>query len=179
MLRRRSIRLRIIVLVLVPVIGLLGLYAEVLSLTLGKVLTLRQEAAIRQLVALPVTEVQKQLASERGDALQYLARPGHSDLKLLLAQEKKTDAAISSFGAAVQTALNSGPATKELQAFLSWQAHLKKLGDLRTSVASLALNKIDAAGAYSTVLEEGDNVLNTWPAGNRPADYGQGIAGTG
>ncbi len=160
MLRRRSIRLRIIVLVLVPVIGLVGLYAEVLSLTLGKVLTLRQEAAIRQLVALPVTDVQKQLASERGDALQYLARPGHSDLKLLLAQEKKTDAAISRFGAALQTALNSGPATKELQAFLSWQAHLKKLGDLRTSVASLGLNKIDAAGAYSTVLEEGDNVLN-------------------
>src|SRR5713101_6175224 len=32
--------------------------------------------------------------------------------------------------------------------------------DLRTSVASLGLSKIDAAGAYSTVLEEGDNVLN-------------------
>ena len=160
MLRRRSIRLRIIVLVLVPVLGLVGLYAEVLNLTLGKVLTLRQEAAIRQLVALPVADVQGQLANERGFALQYLASPGHRDLRLLLAQEKKTDASVRRFGTAVQTALNSSPAPKERQAFLSWQAHLKKLGDLRTSVVSLALNKIDAAGAYSTVLEEGDSVLN-------------------
>src|SRR5262245_14956861 len=160
MLRRRSIRLRIIVLVLVPVIGLIGLYAEVLHLTLGKVLTLRQQAAIRELVALPVTDVQRQLADERGLALQYLATPGHSDLKLLLGQEQKTDAAISRFGAAVRTALNSSPARKEKQAFLSWQANLKKLADLRTSVASLALNEIDAAGGYSIVLEAGDNVLN-------------------
>ena len=63
MLRRRSIRLRIIVLVLVPVAGLIGLYAEVLNLTLGKVLTLRQEASIRELVALPVADVQRQRRS--------------------------------------------------------------------------------------------------------------------
>ncbi|HEX9551568.1 MAG TPA: nitrate- and nitrite sensing domain-containing protein [Streptosporangiaceae bacterium] len=160
MLRRRSIRLRIIVLVLVPVMALIGLYAEVLNLTLGKVLTLRQEAAIRQLVALPVAEVQRQLANERGFALQYLASPGHVHLKVLLGQEKTTDAAVRRFGAAVQTALNSSPAQKEQQAFLLWQGHLKQLGGLRTSVASLGLSKIDAAGAYSAVLEEGDNVLN-------------------
>jgi signal transduction histidine kinase len=160
MLRRRSIRLRIIVLVLVPVIGLLVLYAGLLNLTLGKVLTLRQEAAIRRLVALPVTDVQRQLADERGFALRHLARPGHTQLKLLFGQEKKTDAAIRRFGAAVQTALNSSPARKERQALRSWQAHLQKMGDLRTSTARLALSKIDAAGAYSTVLEEGNNVLN-------------------
>jgi hypothetical protein len=160
MLRRRSIRLRIIVLVLVPVIGLLGLYAEILNLTVGKVLTLRQQASIRQLVTLPVTDVQRQLANERGFALQYLARPGRGDLKLLLGREKKTDAAIRQFGAAVQAALNRGPTRKERLAFVSWQANLKKLADLRASVASLGLSKIDAAGAYSTMLEEGDNVLN-------------------
>src|ERR1700757_5488789 len=109
MLRRRSIRLRIVVLVLVPVIALIGLYAEVLNLSLGKVLTLRQEASIRQLVTVPVTNVQRQLADERGLALRYLASPGHTDLKHLLGQEKKTDAAISKFGAAVRTALNNRP----------------------------------------------------------------------
>jgi hypothetical protein len=98
MLRRRSIRLRIIVLVLVPVVGLIGLYAEVLNLTLGKVLTLRQEASIRELVALPVADVQRQLGNERGLALQYLARPGHGDLRVLLNQGTKTDAAIRRFG---------------------------------------------------------------------------------
>ena len=78
MLRRRSIRLRIIVLVLVPVVTLLGLYAEILNLTVNNLLTLRQEAAIRQLVALPVSDVQNQLGKERTLALEYLARPGNA-----------------------------------------------------------------------------------------------------
>jgi signal transduction histidine kinase len=160
MLRRRSIRLRIIVLVLVPVLGLLGLYAEVLNLTLGKILTLRQEAQIRGLVALPVANVQKQLANERGFALAYLARPSHTDLKLLLRQGTKTDQAIKHFNTAVQTAVNSGPVRKERQAFLSWQADLNKVDGVRSSVVSQGLSKIDAAGAYSTLLEGGDNVLS-------------------
>jgi signal transduction histidine kinase len=159
-LRRRSIRLRIIVLVLVPVIGLIGLYAEVLNLTLGKVLTLRQEASIRDLVALPVANVQRQLANERGLALQYLARPGHDDLKVLLKQKTRTDAAIRRFGVAVERALDSGPVAKERRAFLSWQASLKKVRSLRSSVVSLSLTKIQAAGGYSSILEGGDNVLN-------------------
>src|SRR5215472_7449421 len=161
MLRRRSIRLRIVVLVLVPVLGLLGLYAEVLNLTLGKILTLRQEAQIRRLVTLPVTDLQRQLANERGFALAYLARPtSHADLGLLLRQRTKTDQAIKHFNAAVRTALNSGPVQKEQQAFLSWQADLKKVNGLRSYVVKAGLNKIDAAGGYSTLLEGGDNVLS-------------------
>ena len=160
MLRRRSIRLRIIVLVLVPVVGLLGLYAEVLSLTVGKVLTLRQEASIRDLVALPVADVQKQLANERGDALQYLARPGRGDLRLLLKQGDRTDKAIIEFSAAVQRALASGPVPKERNAFLAWQAQLTKVQDLRHSVVNIALTRIEAADAYSRILDGGDNVLN-------------------
>ncbi|HEX7994166.1 MAG TPA: nitrate- and nitrite sensing domain-containing protein, partial [Streptosporangiaceae bacterium] len=177
MLRRRSIRLRIIVLVLVPVIGLIGLYAEVLNLTVGKVLTLRQEASIRELVALPVANVQRQLGTERGLALQYLARPGHEDLRALLRQKTRTDAAIRRFGTAVDRALDSGPVAKERRAFLSWQASLKEVRGLRNSVVSLSLTKIQAAGGYSTILGGGDNVLNqaiipvlTGPLGIQAAD---------
>jgi hypothetical protein len=160
MLRRRSIRLRIVVLVLVPVLGLLGLYAEVLSLTVGKVLTLRQEASIRELVVVPVANVQRQLANERGLALQYLAKPGRGDLGLLLKQKTRTDAAIGRFRTAVDRALDSDPVAKERRAFLNWQASLKRVRGLRASVMSLSLTKIQAAGGYSTILEGGDNVLN-------------------
>ena len=160
MLRRRSIRSRIIVLVLVPVVALLGLYAEVLNLTVGNILTLKQEASIRQLVALPVADIQNQLGKERTLALQYLARPGHGDLGLLLKQEASTDIAIKHFRSAVQTALKSGPVPKERQAFLTWQSQLAKMNELRTSVVSLGLSKIDAVGAYTTMLTGGDNVLS-------------------
>ena len=160
MLRRRSIRLRIIVLVLVPVVALLGLYAEVVNLSLGNVLTLKQEAAIRELVALPVAHVQTQLATERTLALQYLARPGHSVLVLLLKQEARTDVQMKDFRSAVGTALQSGPVAKERQALLAWQAQLTRMNELRTSVVSLDVAKIDADRAYTAMLTGGDSVLS-------------------
>src|ERR1017187_2046088 len=160
MLRRRPIRARVIVLVLVPVVALLGLYAEVLNLTLGNILTLKQAASVHQLVVTPVGNVEKQLRKERGLALQYLARPGHGDLDLLLKQEAQTDAAVKHFRSAARTALRSDPAPKERQAFLSWQRNLARMNELRTSVVSLGLSRIDAAVAYSTVLTEGNNVLS-------------------
>jgi methyl-accepting chemotaxis protein len=160
MLRRRSIRLRIVVLVLVPMVALLGLYAELLNLTLGHLLTLRQEASIRQLVSLPVTNVQNQLAKERTLALQYLASPSVGNLGLLAAQESNTNSSIDRFRTAVKAALGSGPVPRERNAFLSWQAHLSKMGSVRTSVQSRGLTRIAAVDAYSTVLNEGDNVLN-------------------
>jgi hypothetical protein len=159
MLRRRSIRLRIIVLVLVPVVTLLGLYAEILNLTVNNLLTLRQEAAIRQLVALPVSNVQNQLGKERTLALEYLARPGNASLGLLRKQEHQTGNAIKNFRSSVRTALRSGPAPKERQAFLSWQGNLANIGRLRAAVLNFALTEFEAAHAYSTMLSEGDNVL--------------------
>src|ERR1700747_1332764 len=105
MLRRRSIRLRIVVLVLVPAAALLGLYAEVLNLTLSHLLTLRQEAAIRQAVTLPVVNVQSQLFRERTLAAQYLADPGMGFAQLQT-QEHNTDVAIDRFRGAIQIALS-------------------------------------------------------------------------
>ena len=160
MLRRRSIRSRIIVLVLVPVVALLGLYAEVLNLSLGSLLTLKREAAIRQLVALPVAHVQTQLAGERTLALRFLASPDKPDLEKLLLQEHRTDRTIDQFATAVHTALRSGPVPKERAAFLSWRNRLDQITKLRTAVASQGLSPLDAVGAYSDLLNAGDNVLN-------------------
>lgn len=160
MLRRRSLRLRIVVLVLVPVLALVALYAEILNLSLGNLLTLRQQAAIRQLVILPVARVQAQLGNERSLALQFLARPDQGYLQQLLAQEQRTDRTIAQFGAAVRTALRSGPVPKERQAFLSWKYNLDHMSGLRGEVANQGLNTVDAAGAYSGLVSQGDNVLN-------------------
>ncbi len=160
MLRRRSIRMRIVVLVLVPVIALLGLYAEVLNLSLGHLLTLRREAAIRELVTVPVAQVQTQVGDERTLALQFLARPDKANLQRLLMQEHRTDRTITRFGTAVHTALASGPVPKERTAFLSWQHHLGQITRLRAAVASQSLSALDATGAYSDLVSGGDNVLS-------------------
>src|SRR5215472_3084291 len=94
MLRRRSVRLRIIVLVLVPVIALIGLYATVLALTLGSVASLRSATSVRDQVTAPLTDAQLQLSSERAFALQYLANPTHDRLLAYLDQEPRTDTAV-------------------------------------------------------------------------------------
>ena len=72
MLRRRSIRLRILVLVLVPVIALIGLYSVVLDLTVGQLFSLRQATTVRQQITSPTTALQAQLATERWLALRFL-----------------------------------------------------------------------------------------------------------
>src|SRR5215469_3599586 len=159
MLRRRSIRLRIVVLVLVPAVALLGLYAEVLSLTLSHLLTLRQEAAIRQAVTRPVLNLQSQLAQERRLAVEYLATPSPAALAVLQTQEQKTDAAIGQFRRAVTSALSNAPVPPERQAILSWRGRLAGVGGLRASVHSLGITKIGAVDAYSGILIEGDNVI--------------------
>src|SRR5215469_8017862 len=159
MLRRRSIRLRIVVLVLVPAVALLGLYAEVLSLTLSHLLTLRQEAAIRQAVTRPVLNLQSQLAQERRLAVEYLATPSPAALAVLQTQEQKTDAAIGQFRRAVTSALSNAPVPPERQAILSWRGRLAGVGGLRASVHSLGITKIGAVDAYSVILIEGDNVI--------------------
>ncbi len=89
MLRRRSVRMRIVVLVLVPVVALIGLYGVVLSLTLGSLFSFQQGSRVGNEVTTPVSNVQLQVSVERALALQYLADPTHARLAKLLGQEPK------------------------------------------------------------------------------------------
>src|SRR5215470_2054730 len=159
MLRRRSIRLRIVVLVLVPAVALLGVYAEVLSLGLSHLLTLKHEAAIRQAVTWPVLNLQSQLGEERALAAQYLARPSAGHLKALQSQVKTTDLAVERFRGAVLTALSNAPVPAERQAILAWRGRLAGIGGLRTSVAKRQITRLAAVEAYSGILNEGNTVI--------------------
>src|ERR1700722_14690360 len=119
MLRHRSVRLRIIVLVLVPVIALIGLYGLVLSLTLGSYVSLRQAELVRGEVQDPVSAIQLQVSRERLVALEYLADPSNSQLRKLLAQESKSDNAITSFTNIATTVLDQG-SSSEQHAIKTW-----------------------------------------------------------
>src|SRR5215469_9535538 len=133
MLSRRSIRMRIIVLVLVPVIALIGLYAVALTLTLSSYLALSRSANVRNEVTGPVTNVQVQLSAERELALRYLANPTHARLVGLLTQEPKTDAAVNGF-LDVAGKAHSQAAPGEQRAIEKWAADLATLPGLRQGV---------------------------------------------
>jgi signal transduction histidine kinase len=160
MLRRRSIRLRILVLVLVPVIALIGLYSVVLGLTVGQLSSLRQATTVRQQITNPTTALQAQLATERWLALRFLAR--YSDTRMQNAwvvQQDATTAAVTNFNAAAAAALPSANAA-ERRAILAFQADLNKLGAIRGSVGGLGLTRATAAGEYSSLIADGDAVLS-------------------
>src|SRR5579875_3196291 len=104
MLRRRSIRLRILMLVLIPVVALAGLYGVVLDLTAGHLITLVRAARLQQALGNPTSAVQDALAA----ALAYLDSPGRPGARAaLVAQEHRTDAAIAAYGRAASAAAQS------------------------------------------------------------------------
>ncbi len=158
MLRRRSVRLRIVVLVLVPVIALIGLYATVLALTLGSVASLRTAASVRDQVTKPLTNAQLQLSAERASALQYLANPTHARLVAYLSQEPKTDAAVRRLNTA-EAAVAKNSTAGEVRALRVLSRKLSGLRDLRATVVSLGLSRAEAASAYGGIISGGNNVI--------------------
>jgi anti-sigma regulatory factor (Ser/Thr protein kinase) len=158
MLRRRSVRFRIVVLVLVPVIALIGLYATVLALTIGSVASFRAAASVRQQVTRPLSNAQLQLSAERALALLYLADPTHVRLLEYLAQEPKTDTAIREFNAAA-TAVSVKSSAGEQRALRVMGRKISGLRDLRGSIVSLSVSRAEAAAEYGVIIAGGNNVL--------------------
>ncbi len=159
MLRRRSVRLRIVVLVLVPLVALIGLYGVVLSLTLGSLFSFQQGSRVGSEVTTPVSNVQIQVGAERALALQYLADPSHTRLAKLLGQEPRSDAAVRAYLTAKAAAQRHAGAG-ELRAMRAWANDLAILHELRTTVVSLGLSRAAAAASYSVLVTGGNNVIN-------------------
>jgi anti-sigma regulatory factor (Ser/Thr protein kinase) len=158
MLRRRSVRFRIIVLVLVPVLALIGLYATVLALTLGSVAALRAATHVRSQVTRPLTNAELQLSSERAFALLYLADPTHVRLLEFVNQEPKTDTAIRRFNAAAAFVAPKS-STGEQRALRVLLRKLSELRDLRGTIVSQEVSRAEAATAYGAIISGGNNVI--------------------
>jgi signal transduction histidine kinase len=159
MLRRRSVRSRILVLVLLPVLALVGLYAVVLDLTVGSYLGLRQAAITRHQLAWRISQVQRQLAAEQFDAALYIASGRNSVLVSLIAQERRTTAAIRSFTIASSSpGVLRGTSSAAREAVSAWRADLAGLPQLRAKVTSLSVTPADALTDYGTLISGGEQV---------------------
>ena len=159
MLRRRSVRSRILVLVLLPVLALVGLYAIVLDLTVGSFLGLRQAATTRHQLAGRISQVQRQLAAEQFDAALYIASGQNSVLVTLIAQERKTTTAVRSFTVASSSpGVLRGTSSAAQQAISAWRADLAGLAQLRAKVTSLSVTPADALTAYGALISGGEQV---------------------
>src|SRR5260370_16008945 len=100
----RSVRARILLLVLVPVLSLFGLYLFTTGIAGKDALNLARARALKTATSEPVSNFLGQLDTERVFALIYLSAPSPGNLTKLQAQE----AATCPVTAAPRSALSSG-----------------------------------------------------------------------
>jgi hypothetical protein len=96
-LRSRSIRMRVFLLILIPIVSLGALYGFAAQVTASAALSLARSKAVRMELAAPTTLLQDQLAAERHLALLYLASPAPALQAALDQQESSTDRAVRAF----------------------------------------------------------------------------------
>jgi Nitrate and nitrite sensing len=180
-LRRRSIRLRIFLLVLIPLLSLVGLYAFVVNLTVGAALNQRQTTQLKNVTGLPVGEFQGQVLQEATMAMLYLAAPQPEALTRLNAQEANTNRAQGIMRAALASKAVVGTSAPEVKQALAALAQASSdLPAIRSQVGAQSISRLQALGRYSAIADAAGNVLKSLVFAEKdPALVSQSLALTG
>ena len=160
-LRRRSIRLRIILLVAIPILSLIGLYAFAATISASDAVNLARSRALKADTGTPTGNLESQIDAERLLAVVYLAAPAPQNLAALRAQEQKTDKAETAFRAAVTSSSTLGDAgSPEKQAITALLKQTDRLGQIRSDVASQSISRPAVINAYGDIINTADVALN-------------------
>jgi signal transduction histidine kinase len=160
-MRHRSIRLRIFLLVAIPILALIGLYAFAATTTASAALSLARSRTVKNVTGLPIGRLETQIAAERLLAVVYLAAPVPQDLAALRAQQRKTDQAESVFRSAVTSATAmASQSRQEKQAVTAMLKDLAGLAGVRSDITSRAISRPQAIDSYGNIIAAIDNVLN-------------------
>ncbi len=159
-LRRRSIRLRIGCLILIPLLSLIALYVFVASITIGDAIGEARATALKNDTGLPIGNYEAQIDAERRVAMIYLAAPTTQALAQLDAQEAKTDQVRSSMRAAVTSdATMANASGAEKRAIATMLRNASSLGAVRSAVAARAITRQRVLDAYTGVITDCENAL--------------------
>jgi signal transduction histidine kinase len=158
-LRRRSIRLRIVLLVAIPILSLIGVYAFAATITATDAINLARSRTLKDTVGTPTGNLEAQIDVERLLAVAYLAAPVPSNLAALRAQEAKTEVTQAAFAkAAAATMGDDSPGEK--QAIAGLLRAVSGLRKLRSEIASRAIGRPQAVSGYAGIIADSDSVLN-------------------
>jgi signal transduction histidine kinase len=159
-MRLRSIRSRVLVLIMLPLLSLVGLYAFATSITAGDAITLARALSIRNTVDDPAGLYTEQLQTERLLATIYIAAPTAQNLAALAAQEAKTGRFLSETRAAARSASTAKDASPQVKAALAAElADSAALPALRQRVGSRTITISQAQNEYSTIIAASFNTI--------------------
>ena len=159
--RIRSVRKRILLLALVPLLSLFGLYVFATSVTARNAINLARADTLKNATGQPTGNFEGAMQKERLFALLYLAAPTTENQARLNAVEQAT----SHLAAALRTTLMSGAtmnsaSAPQKRAIDTLLAGIKNLPVLQAQVAARTISRPAALLQYNTLVADSDQVLN-------------------
>jgi signal transduction histidine kinase len=154
-LRLRSIRQKIVLLVLVPVLSLIGLYVFALSLTAKNAINLSRTNTLKNATALPAGNFVSALEAERVLALVYLSRPTGANLAGLENAESKTAATATAMRLALTSSATTGNASPgEKQAISVLLGDAARLPALHSQIRAQIVTRNGAFADYNGLISD-------------------------
>jgi len=159
--RLRSIRQRIFLLVLVPVLSLIGLYIFATSITAGDAINLARTNTLKNATGVPTGAFLLAIDTERPLAMVYLSSPTGANLAVLEMQEAKTNGAAAALRSALASSGTTGNASvAEKQAIATLLKDVAGMPALRSQIASQIVTRIRAFNDYNSIATDGYRVLD-------------------
>jgi HAMP domain-containing protein len=152
-LRRRSVLLRVALLVLIPLILLVGSFAYTVSTALSSALTLIRSTVVMDHLRLPVADLQQALSRERAQVIVYYIRPAPGARAALQRQQAVTDRAVHSFMAAAGSSpVQQSASAAGKRAIAAVDQGLAGLAGLQARIANRSVGEQQAFTAYNNMI---------------------------
>jgi len=159
-LRRRSLLLRIALLVVVQLLLLIGLCSYTAATSVGSALTLIRSKTMTDDLARPVMRLQQALTGERAQMMAYAARPNPAARAALRGREQATDRAVASFTTTTESrSVQQSASAGGRKAIGTLRAGLAGLPGLRAGIASDPARGQQALTSYSNLIAAGYRVM--------------------
>src|SRR5215469_6775667 len=159
--RLRSVRKRILVLALVPVLSLFGLFVFTTSISARNALNLARVATVKDITEQPASQLLEAIDAERPLAIVYLADPSPMNRARLNLQAQKTNHAVAAMRAAVTSSATMNSATPaENQSIASLLHAFGSLTALRGQIMSLSISRTAALAAYDGIVNNAYTMLS-------------------
>ncbi|HEX3513358.1 MAG TPA: nitrate- and nitrite sensing domain-containing protein, partial [Trebonia sp.] len=151
--RGRSIRLRIYILVAIPLITMLGLFGYVAYSSVTNWLNLDRAPSLIEATSEPLTNFVNVLQAERRAAMVYLSQPNAANLSSYQGAITATRNGAQRLAVAVNSSGTKNSSTaQETTAINKMTAQINGMDPLRTSVTAKKVTPLDALSDYTNII---------------------------
>ena len=159
--RIRSVRKRILLLALVPLLSLFGLYVVTTSITARNAINLARANTLKNATGQPTGTFEGMIQAERLLAVLYLAAPTPENQAKLTAVEQQVgrEAAVLR-GDLMSGATMNNASAPQARAIDTLLAAMKGLPALQEQVNARIISRPAAIAAFNTLVDDADQVLN-------------------